>query len=224
MATYAPVPRFAERKAAPRTLIIIIAGHAALLAAVMTARIDFTRPFIPQVTEIVNVPLDKDPPPLPPEPQPQAETQPAVSTVDRLPVIVPTPPIDDAPRFDPTPMPTLPLPDSTIGSGQQPRLEPLPRAAPVKTGPRFATPDHKLRPPYPEAKRVSDEEASLRLRLSIDARGRVVAVEPVGSTDPHFLASARRHLIAHWRYEPATEDGRPVASSTVITLRFQLDD
>jgi hypothetical protein len=36
--------------------------------------------------------------------------------------------------------------------------------------------------------------------------------------------SARRHLSAHWRYQPATENGRPVASSTVITLQFRLDD
>ena len=71
---------------------------------------------------------------------------------------------------------------------------------------------------------ASDEEASLRLRLSIDARGRVVAVEPVGSADRAFLAAARRHLLAHWRYQPATEDGRAVASTTVITLRFELDD
>ena len=35
--------------------------------------------------------------------------------------------------------------------------------------------------------------------------------------------AARRHLLAHWRYKPASEDGRPAASSTVITLRFQLD-
>lgn len=224
MATYAPVPHFAERKAAPRTLVIIVAGHAALLAAVMTAKIDFTKPFIPQVTEVVNVPLPKDPPPLPPEPQKQTETQPAISTIDQMPVIVPIPPIDNAPSLDRTPMPTLPFPDPVIGSGQLPRVDPPAQPAPVKTGPRFATPDHRLRPPYPDAKRERDEEASLRLRLSIDARGRVVAVEPVGDTDPQFLASARKHLIAHWRYEPATEDGRAVASSTVITLRFQLDD
>ena len=50
----------------------------------------------------------------------------------------------------------------------------------------------------------------LKLRLSIDHRGRVVAVEPVGRADRAFLAAARRHLIAKWRYKPATEDGRAV--------------
>jgi len=52
---------------------------------------------------------------------------------------------------------------------------------------------------------------------------RVVAVDPVGRTDPLFLEAARRHLIAHWRYKPALADGQAVASSMVITLRFQLD-
>ncbi len=64
----------------------------------------------------------------------------------------------------------------------------------------------------------------LQLRLTIDERGRVTAVDPVGAADPAFLAAARKHIRAHWRYRAATEDGRAVASSTVITLRFQLDD
>jgi protein TonB len=48
-------------------------------------------------------------------------------------------------------------------------------------------------------------------------------VEPIGRADRVFVDAARRHLIAHWRYSPATEDGRAVASTKTITLRFQLD-
>jgi protein TonB len=90
-------------------------------------------------------------------------------------------------------------------------------------GPRPTTPESALRPPYPEAKRRLEQEAVLRLRLAIDDHGRVRSVESVGAADPMFLASARNHLIRHWRYAPATEGGRPVASSIVITLRFELD-
>jgi protein TonB len=104
----------------------------------------------------------------------------------------------------------------------QPRILPVP-TEPVRVGPRFATPASDLRPPYPASKIESGQEAVLRLRLSIDPRGRVVAVEPVGRADRAFLEAARRHLVERWRYKPATEDGRPVASSTVITLRFELD-
>ena len=93
----------------------------------------------------------------------------------------------------------------------------------VKLGPRLATPASELRPAYPPSKLASEEEAVLRLRLTIDANGRVTAVDPVGAADRAFLEAARRHLIAHWRYKPATEDGHAVASSAVITLRFVLD-
>ena len=94
----------------------------------------------------------------------------------------------------------------------------------VRVGPRAATPPDLLRPPYPEAKRRTEEEAVLRLRLAIDDRGRVTAVEPVGAADPAFLAAARSHLVRYWRYRPATEDGRAVATSLTITLRFELED
>ena len=60
-------------------------------------------------------------------------------------------------------------------------------------------------------------------RLTISESGRVTAVDPVGTADREFLDAGRRHLIAHWRYQPATEDGRAIASFTVVTLRVQLD-
>jgi protein TonB len=89
---------------------------------------------------------------------------------------------------------------------------------------RFATPDSALRPPYPLDKRRAEEEATLHLKLSIDARGRVVSVEPIGAADPSFLEAARRHILRAWRYKPATEDGVAVPSSTVINLSFRLED
>ena len=51
----------------------------------------------------------------------------------------------------------------------------------------------------------------------------MIAVEPVGPADPVFLAAARRHLLARWRYKPASEDGHAIVSTMVIKLRFQLD-
>jgi protein TonB len=70
---------------------------------------------------------------------------------------------------------------------------------------------------------MSGEEADLQLKLTIDANGRVVAVEPIGRADPVFLAAARRHLIARWRFAPATEGDRAIPSTTLIMLRFRLD-
>ncbi|MGN6155791.1 MAG: energy transducer TonB [Sphingomicrobium sp.] len=216
MSVYAPVPAFAVEKRHPKALLLILAGHAALIAAVMTARMDVVRPFIPTITKIDLIDQPKPPPENPPPPPPPQHEAP----LDHPIAIVPIPhPSTDA---DPIPIP-LPLPDPG------PTLEPgpvkfTPPAEPVRIGPRFATPDYDVKPPYPQSKLRSQEEAVLQLKLTIDAGGRVTAVDPVGSADPVFLAAARKHILAHWRYRAATEDGHPVATSTVVTLRFQLDD
>ena len=207
--------RIAERRPAPQAMLVIVAAHVAVIAAVMSARLGLPQRIFRPPTAVDLIPL-----PLPPPDQPQPAAQPKASPsrIDRVPVIVPVPqPTDDS--LDPAPIP-IPTPGTgTIG----PKVEPLPVPAPVRVAARFATPPSAIRPPYPPSKIHSEEEAVLRLRLSIDANGRVAAVEPVGRADPAFLAAARRHLIAYWRYRPATEDGQAIASSTVITLRFELE-
>lgn len=215
MPVYAPVPAFAARKRHPRALLIIVAVHAAALAAVLTARMDLQLPFEPTITKVKLVPEQKAPPENPPQPR-QDPHQPRI---DQVPRVVPMPQ-PDLPAMDlnPRPMP-LPDPGPVIG----PALDP-PKPAVVRTGPRFRTPESLMKPPYPQQKLRLDEEAVLRLRLGIDSRGRVTSVEPVGSADAIFLAAARRHLIAHWRYQSATENGRAVTSSTVITLTFKLEN
>jgi protein TonB len=204
--------------------MLIVGAHAVVLAAVITAKADLAEKFIPTVTTVINVDPPKPPPPPPPKPEPIPTPQPRNSAIDLPRPIVPVP-IPNGPTVDPTPIP--PLPDTgPIGRGIElpPRPQPLPIPNPVRVGPRFITAADEIRPPYPDDKRRQEQEASLRLRLSIDARGRVVGVEPVGTVDPSFLAAARKHLLAHWRYAPATEDGRAIASSTVITLRFELEE
>ncbi len=218
MSVYAPLPAYADHKRHPRALLLIIGGHAALLAAVMTARMDLPSRFVPPPTIVDLIDEQKPPPENPPPPQTQQQPR---STLDQPVTIVPIPqPAQPQVDQDPLPLPPVDL-GPVIGSGSSGAL-PLP-PEPVRVGPRFATAASDVKPPYPQSKLRSQEEAVLRLRLNIDDRGRVTAVNPVGSADPVFLAAARKHLIAHWRYRPATEDGRAVAASTVITLRFRLD-
>ncbi len=215
MSVYAPVPAFADRKRHPRALLVIVGIHAALLAGVMTAKMDIERQLFPPTT-VKLIPEAPEPPENPPQQPAKRESR--IETPTRI-VSIPQP---AQPSVDP-----LPLPMQAILPG--PATDPSTMATPtpvepVRVAPRFVTPDSQVRPPYPQSKLRAGEEALLRLRLAIDARGRVSAVNPVGAADPVFLAAARRHLIAHWRYKPATEDGQPVATTIVITLRFQLDD
>jgi protein TonB len=99
-----------------------------------------------------------------------------------------------------------------------------PRQEIVKIAAVSRTPDSALRPPYPNDKLRLEEEATLRLRLSIDAHGRVTAVEPVGRADASFLEAARRHIVRAWRYKPAMENGVAVPSVMVINLSFRLEE
>lgn len=214
MLAYAPRPD--ARKLRPATLGLIVLGHAALLAAVMSAKMVVERPVDPPII-IDSIEAPEPPKPVPPEPR--AEPQPSTSKIDTVEPIVPPLP-SPGPEVDQFPRP-MPQPGPVIGPGVAPT--PIPLDPPiVRTGPRFATADEAIRPPYPLSKREMGDEASLRLRLQIDERGRVLAVEPVGRADPALLEAARRHILRVWRYSPAMEGAKAVPSTTIITLKFEL--
>lgn len=220
MPVYASTSGFAGHRRHPRALLLIVGGHAVLIAAVMTAKMDLPDKFIPDITRVKLLPSDPPPPePLPPPPKPE-RNPPQESRLDRPDIIIPTP-VPDGPIVTDPPIPLPPNP-GPIGPTVDPAPLPTP-VVPVRIGPRFITPQNLVEPPYPPDKQRLEEEAVLRLKLSIDERGRVVAVEPVGSADRSFLQAARRHLIANWRYKPATEDGQAIAWSTVITLTFRIE-
>ncbi|WP_395624147.1 energy transducer TonB [Sphingomonas daechungensis] len=216
MPVYASTPGFVGQRQHPRALVFIVGFHAVAIVAVMTAKMDLPHKILDPGTTIQWIPADPPPPPpLPPEPTTKA---PQNSSIDRP---QPHVPISNStgPTVDPTPIP-IPTNPGPIGTGSE--VLPVPIPDPVWVAARFITPERLIKPPYPADKQREEQEASLRLRLSIDERGRVVAVEPVGTVDRSFFEAARRHLIANWRYKPATEDGHPVPSSTVITLSFRL--
>jgi len=211
--------RVAASRSAPHAMLAIMVGHIVVIALVMSAKLDLPDRIQRTITDTYNVSL---PPPPPEQLPPEQHTNPRES-IRPVPTPLPIPLPNDNPVIpDPAP---LPLPGGSAGTGTLPgpSVDPLPIPDPVRVGPRFATPPGLVRPPYPPSKISSEEETTLKLRLSINAAGRVVSVEPVGPADRAFLEAARRHIIARWRYKPATEDGRAVASSSVITLRFELD-
>jgi protein TonB len=215
-------PRPAGRAGSPKALIMIIAGHAVLIAAVMTAKMDMVRvtPFDP--IDVIDIDA---PPPPPPDPQTKPEPKPQDpviqdSSIDQTQTIVD---MGQATSFELDTGPTIQDIGAVIGSGPTTILDP-PRPAPLLSGPRLATAGDALKPPYPIDKLRLEQEATLKLRLTIDARGRVTAVDPVGPADPSFLAAARRHILKIWRYKPAMEDGVAVPTSTVISLSFRLEE
>jgi protein TonB len=196
-------------------MLLIISAHVALIALVMSAKLEITsRHRVDGPTLYI--------PPAPPPPPPigntvkKTDTRTTPST--RPDTQTQLPPVGGQvlggePSAGPGPI--------ALGGGDFPYIPPVP--APIRHDARLLTPQSQLRPPYPESKILSEEEATLRLRLTISDSGRVTAVDPMGAADRVFLEAVRRYLTAHWRYQPATEDGRAVASSAVISLHFQLE-
>ena len=86
MTTYAPVPAFVDQRRHPRTLFLILAAHAAVIAAVMMAKGYVPVPALdpPTIVDLIKEPLP--PPENPPPPQPDQR-----STVDQPSRIIPTP-------------------------------------------------------------------------------------------------------------------------------------
>ncbi len=212
MLAYAPQPD--RQRLSPMALTLIIAGHIAAIGAVMSAKMVIERHVNPPlIIDFIPNPVV----PKPDDPPPQSNPKPTPSTFDNPITIIPPLP-GPRPTVDPMPQP-LPQPGNTGGTG----TAPIPLDRPIiRTGPHLATAADSLRPPYPDSKRETGDEASLRLKLTIDAAGRVVAVDPVGRVDKIFFDAARRHILRAWRYQPAMEGTKAVPSTTTIALRFEL--
>jgi len=210
-------PAAAQRGSSPNAMLAIIAIHVAAVAALMSAKMDLPVPILDKPIDIDWIEPIQPPPPVPPADNP-ARPQPGPTV---RPDPGPAPPLPNP--FIPL-GPTTPDPGPTVGPPPTPGLDPpSPLPLPARLSPRLLTPPSELKPPYPRTKLASGEEAVLRLNLTIDEHGRVVAVEPIGRADRVFLDAARRHLLAHWRYKPASEGGRSVGSTIAVTLRFELE-
>lgn len=209
-------PVAGSRSQSPNSMLAIVALHVAAVAVLMSARMELPTfsPEPPLVIETIKpqpIPEPDVATPRPPAPFPD-RTFTALDPLVPLPSDPVTPPVPD-----PVPQPFPGLPGAGSGGGTV--------AQPIAATPAvLLTGAAELKPPYPPSKLAGGEEATLKLRLTIDAAGRVTAVEPIGRADRTFLTAARRHILAHWRYRPATSDGRGVETSLVINLRFQLDD
>ena len=66
-------------------------------------------------------------------------------------------------------------------------------------------------------------EGNVTVRVTIDARGRVTAIELVSASNPIFFEETRRQALRSWRFVPATRDGVAIESSQTMTVRFQLE-
>ena len=176
--------------------------HVALVYALISMKVIDVDIFVPpeELTYVKLPPTTAPPPPLQP-------TKPRVNDVT---VFVPQPDVEYATdAAGPTGLST-------------PRTNTVPVVAIPATAPvgilRTIT-----RPVYPAIEKRLGHEGMVSLRLMISADGIVTDAIVVRSSGfPRLDEAAVSHVIAHWRYKPATREGKPVTSQTNANVKFEL--
>jgi protein TonB len=141
-------------------------------------------------------------------------------------LVAPTAPQIPIPRIaiaNPPPAPHA----ITAVAVEKPVIAPAPlvsKPAPViaPTPPKSIAHTHTT-PPYPPLAIRLGEQGTVRLRIALDSSGIVRSVDIVKSSGSTSLDRAAVDWVsAHWRYAPATHDGKPIASSVLADVRFDL--
>jgi protein TonB len=160
--------------------------------------------------------LDAAPPrpvPAPSEPRIEVPRAPAPSVAEE--------PVTPAPAVT-VPVPPAPAPPTTAPATQVPLT-----ALPPSRGPQDAIPGgtdsmsaraiYKPMPEIPEAlrRRTIDLVAVARFRVDATGRAQVELVEPTPDPD---LNRALLESLKRWRFFPATQAGRPIASTIDVRI------
>lgn len=163
-----------------------------------------------------------------------------LDTVEPQAVELPPPPMPDLaqPQVDFVPPPEIRIaaPASSQAISVEQKTVETPRASAPATAPakvaamtvRAPTPAKSIAsthtiPPYPPLSRRLGEEGTVQLKLAIGTDGRVESAIIEKSSGSQRLDDAARDWVAHhWRYHPATREGKPVASQTQVKVVFNL--
>lgn len=163
-----------------------------------------------------------------------------LDSIESHPVDLPPPPaLPDLAQpsvdFVPPPEIRIAAPASTQAITVEQKIVQTPRSVASATGPAKSvaslpapTPARSIAathttPPYPPLSRRLGEEGTVRLKLAVATDGKVESAIIEKSSGSQRLDEAARDWVAHhWRYHPATRDGKPVASQTQVNVVFNL--
>lgn len=215
---------YEQKRASPTSLTLVIALHAAGIAALLLAKGPIYEKAAAPRTVIYDVP-EIVPPEVEPEVRPDPRPAPQHrSRIDTVPPVVELPSPGPLVEYSPVPLPPLKVTPPGPVDIPGPRVEPRPKAEPVRiearADPRYAD---RLQPPYPASEERAGNEGTVRIRITIGADGRVKAAERVSATSDAFWRATERQALSRWRFRPATLDGRPVESTKLITVHFRLN-
>jgi protein TonB len=234
----------------PVGMAVVITAHVALgwalLNALGTRLVDLE--FNPLEVDIVEPPPTTPPPPPPPlevqpPPMPPPPSFVPLPEVKLRPPPVPPPPAITVQRTPPPPAPVAiappPRPAPPAPAPVAPPTPPAPPAPPVRVAPPPAPPVDLSRPPrmdaaactrpdYPRAARRAEATGTTRLRLQIDASGRVVSTQVLQSAgrsrEHRLLDRAAATALSQCRFEGGRDaQGRPTGGHTTVEYVWTLE-
>jgi protein TonB len=217
-----------QKRSSPTSLAVVLALHGVAIAALMLAKgpafVEFVTPL-----KVKHIPQEVPPPPEP-QPQPKPEARPETQVTQIQPRIRVERPVErtferipDLPVvFDPGPVGEV-IKDPAPQPLPQPVPEPLPvpKPEPVRREAAMLA-SSGLQPPYPASEQRAENEGSVTVRVRIGTDGRIKSVEKIKAASEAFYLATERQALRHWRFKPATEDGKPVESVKIMVVHFRL--
>jgi protein TonB len=138
----------------------------------------------------------------------------------------PPPPPPDLIRPPPT---TTIVPEFAITAPPPPKAvaPPAPSAPPARVAPTKLEPiarTHTI-PPYPTISQRLGEQGTSVLQVAISAAGSVTECKVAKSSGSERLdAAACTYVQEHWKWQPPTQEGKPVAANTDVNVVWNLKD
>ena len=190
-----------------------ISMEAALVYALLVTLGYVEAPKPPSPFTVVNVAPIPDEPQIPVPPPQIFDAPPVQPPIPPEVVLIYTPPVPATPITLPPPQAAPQIP---------PRVEPAPTPPVVFTAAKSIASTHTT-PEYPFISRRLREQGTLRLKLTIDERGSVTQAVVVNSSGFQRLDEAAVNWVkSHWRYTPAMQGTKAVASMTDAIVEFRL--
>lgn len=80
-----------------------------------------------------------------------------------------------------------------------------------------------FQPDYPAGLLRREVEGAVSVRVLVGIDGRAKQIELISTPDEDFWTATRKQALAKWRFNPATEGGKPVESWMTLTVRFEIN-
>ena len=132
----------------------------------------------------------------------------------------------DAPYQPPPPIgETTPMPSRSPVSTAPVEREPAPeRAAPPAAAAELpARPIDPQQPAYPPAALRAGDEGTVLLRVEVGADGKPTDVQVAGRSGSRELDRAAERAVRDWTFQPATRNGKAVASTVQVPVDFRVE-